>query len=263
MSVKTNNIELIKLYKSSLDKVKLQIADMYQRYGSDVTYAQMMSYNRLTNLEIRIADILKNLGVSNIKTTTGMIKDVYRTSFNDTTSVIKKSVAIDTTFVGINEDAVKAVLKNDMTRIKWEDRVKVNVIDLNSQVKNLIAESLIAGESYSDVAKKLVKKFNVGINQAMKIARTEGHRAVSQATIDNYDSSEKVLDDLGYKHKRVWITGGSNIRDSHSALNGVSADKNNQWTFGSGAKTSGPGMSGIAEEDINCKCSTILEIIEK
>ena len=66
---------------------------------------------------------------------------------------------------------------------------------------------------------------------------------------------------LGMKIARVWVsTKDGRTRDSHKAMDGQEADKDGFFHFPGGGQTAGPGLSGIAEEDIHCRCTVIMQI---
>ena len=91
------------------------------------------------------------------------------------------------------------------------------------------------------------------------IARTETISAYSEASTQAYIQS-------GVVSKVVWIaTRDNRVRDDHLGLDGVESDIANgatRWTFADGVETRGPGLSGTAHQDINCRCATapVIEI---
>jgi hypothetical protein len=107
----------------------------------------------------------------------------------------------------------------------------------------------------------LEKSTEMSANKTIRIVRTEGHGTQSVGRKLAVDNIEGAADRLGVKIKRVWVaTNDDRTRDSHLAMDGKEADDDGLFTFPSGVRTEGPGMSGVAEEDINCRCTVRVEV---
>ncbi len=89
----------------------------------------------------------------------------------------------------------------------------------------------------------------------MQIARTEGMRALNAGHQRAYDEAEKN----GIGLSIMWdATLDSRTRPSHGALDGkYKNEEHNGWYVAElGRYVSGPGQSGVASFDINCRCRT-------
>ena len=92
------------------------------------------------------------------------------------------------------------------------------------------------------------------------IARTEVNGGANWATTEAYRQSGVVT-------RRAWIaTRDERVRDSHADMDGVETDLSNPFVLISGDNrgetADQPGDFGIAEEDINCRCTTVAVIEE-
>jgi SPP1 gp7 family putative phage head morphogenesis protein len=131
--------------------------------------------------------------------------------------------------------------------------------DFALQVDRVITQGLIQGHSYPKMA-KAIKEMVVERNatDAVRIARTEGHRAAVQGALDNYDEARE----LGVECEQIWdATLDGKTRPEHGALDGKPAQEHNgelMWHAtapdGQDIWTPGPGLSGNASMDINCRC---------
>lgn len=67
----------------------------------------------------------------------------------------------------------------------------------------------------------------------------------------------KELEERGYTVTKSWLyTYEAKVpRPSHLASDGMTADDEGYFII-DGYKTKGPGLFGIASEDINCRCDT-------
>lgn len=246
-------------FKKALKQVKADLADLYEKYGDEAGYTDMLQYNRLTNLEQRIAEELKELTGETIKTTTAGIKDVLSSSFQLTGNTIGSNIGIA---IGtLNRSVIDASVLNSLDRITWPNRLKEHVQILNRQVREEITQGLIQGKGYAKIAQGMTEKYGIAANKAIRIARTETGRAQSVGRVIAYEKSESAAERLGIEMERVWVsTGDERTRNSHRPINLQVADAKGFFTFPSGQKTAGPRLSGVAGEDINCRCTTILRI---
>lgn len=92
---------------------------------------------------------------------------------------------------------------------------------------------------------------NLDVDGIIRVADTESHRLYNEAVFESAKASGKNV----YK---TWVTmGDDKVRDPHVLLDGVTIPLDELfYTDGVGAKA--PGMFGVPELDINCRC--VLEI---
>jgi HK97 family phage portal protein len=135
--------------------------------------------------------------------------------------------------------------------------------DVNETTRKSIRESLLegveAGESVDDLAVRIEDVFDeADTARAETIARTEVVGASNWATRE----AQRVS---GVVEKRAWVsTRDGRARESHLDLDGKEAGLDEPFRFPSGDNEGKPveypGGSGIAGEDINCRCTTVAVI---
>lgn len=234
--------DLVKAYGSALKDIKQMIADMFEKYGDQVTYKDMVAYQRLTNLELSIAKQIKTLTGKGKRTVEKAFRDIVSESFTATGTAISKSLEVTVGFGVINEEVIKTAIQNPMQRITWSDALQENSAKYLSQIKTELSQGLIKGEGYAKIAKRLEKSTEISANKTIRIVRTEGHRAQSVGRKLAVDKVEGSADRLGIKIKRVWVTTSDDrTRDSHKAMDGKEADEDGLFTLPSGIRTEGPG----------------------
>ncbi len=251
---------LLKNYRAALEEIKRKIAAIYEKYGDDVQFSDLVSYNRLTNLEQQIADEIKKLTNEIIKTTTSTLKDIYSEQFYLTGFAFEQSLGAKLGFGLLNPDIIKASVLNPMDRIKWTDRMKDHAQQFVKQIQSELTQGLIQGEGYGKIAKRIVDKTGINAGKVIRIVRTEGHRVQSAGGLLAYDKAQAAADRLGLKTVKVWVaTLDNRTRDSHQKMDGKEADDKGLFSLPSGVTAEAPGLSGVAEEDINCRCTTIMQ----
>lgn len=251
---------LLKNYRASLREIKKKIADIFEKYGDDVQYSDLVSYNRLTNLELQIAGEIKKLTNGNISATTKAIKNIYSEQFYRTGFAIEQSLGARLGFGLLNPDVIKASVLNSLDRITWPDRMKDHAQTFLKQIQSELTQGLIQGEGYGKISKRIVDKTGINAGKVIRIVRTEGHRVQSAGSLLAYDKTLSAADRLGLKTTKVWIaTLDNRTRDSHQKMDGVEANDKGLFTLPSGVTAEAPGLSGVAEEDINCRCTTMMQ----
>ena len=146
---------------------------------------------------------------------------------------------------------------------------------LSTQVKNQILNGLNTGNirAVEDLLEELIKKEKKSystLSRLMRVSRTENTQMRSQVKLD----IQKELASQGIEVKRKWIhtlynptaivTDEYEPRLDHLSLHGQLEDRSGYFHT---PKASGkaPGMFGVAEEDINCRCDVefVLNDLEK
>lgn len=134
----------------------------------------------------------------------------------------------------------KRRLKNNLQRL-MENAIKNNesLSDINKKIKSKVYKK-VYGKTKGDGAKTL------------RIFRTEYTRTRTEAQLLAISDLEKE----GYEISRIWVHSFESVvpRSAHLAADGMLDDDG--YFIINGHKTRGPGLFGIASEDINCRCYT-------
>ncbi len=254
--------ELVRNYKEVLLKLKIEIGKMFEKYGDDVDYTKMVMYHRLSNLESQIFEKIKKLTNENKKNVENAIHSSFRQSYEGAITKINESVPqINIAFGLLDEETIKAALLNPLDKIKWPERINKSSQKYAYDLKQTLTQGLMQGHGYGKMAKEFTRISEMDASRVLRIMRTEGHRAQTIGKLKALDRLDEAAAQLGLRTKRIWVSANDDrTRDSHKEMNGKAADENGYFTLPSGVTTAGPGLSGVAEEDINCRCRVISEI---
>lgn len=251
---------IIEQYRKALKTIRMEIADIYARFGDDVDFADMQKYERLTKLEKAIADELKKFGIVIKTTITKSIKETYATSYLHAGYSFEMSLNQGLGFAVLDTAKIEAAVLNPVDRIKWTDRLAGSINQLNQRVREAITQGLIQGYGLQKTAQMVKGQIERSAYDTMRIVRTESHRAQSAGRLLAIEKVEKISTELSFSSHRIWLaTLDSRTRDSHRSMANVKAEKDGYFVLPSGVKTEAPGMSGVPEEDIHCRCSVITE----
>lgn len=142
------------------------------------------------------------------------------------------------------------------------------IVQVEQVTKDAVAAAVRAsieeGLSVQSLQRRLLEMPEFGRVRSLRIARTETARMATLGTNTALD----VASQQGARVKRQWITARDpNVRPSHQRLDGETTGVGEAWLFppgtqNAGVSTQGPGLSGLPEEDINCRCA-VRPVIER
>ena len=122
---------------------------------------------------------------------------------------------------------------------------------LKKKITSEVSRGISTGMSYDQVARGLAGYTRIGYNNAIRIARTEGHRIQTTAAMDAMESAK----DKGADILKQWdATLDSATRESHVAVDGEVRELDKP--FSNGLMYPGD-PSGGASEVINCRCALL------
>jgi len=246
--------------KQSLKEVQQKLANMYASMGDQVTFADMQKYNRLTNIEYEIADELKRMGIETNKLIGNGTEDIFSETYYNGGYGLENGIGVKLGFGQINTDAIKAALVNPYDKIGWKTRSLEHVAALTVKIRGAVTEGLVQGYGYNKTAKIFAEKFANTTNSLIKIVQTETHRATELANLTSTDKAKAAAERLGLILKREWrATLDGKTRDQHARLDGQIEDEEGYFQI-DGRKGTAPGNFGIAEMDINCRCTTVTQL---
>lgn len=155
----------------------------------------------------------------------------------------------------INQNQVVKAIQTDSKLSKGlYARLGEDVNYLKRSIRAELSRGIANGSTWNEIAGKIAKgmnsPFNTSINNAIRIARTEGHRVQQKATLESMIAAkEKGADIL----KQWDSTLDNKTRPHHRMLDGQIKEIEEDFEV-DGLKAQAPGHFGRAKEDINCRC---------
>ena len=159
----------------------------------------------------------------------------------------------------IDQDQVtKAVLNDSKLSVPMYTRLGEDVNTLKLAVRAQISRGIANGSTWNQMAQELAKNmvnspFQTAQYNAMRIARTEGHRIQQQS---QYDAMEKAKQHGAEVVKEWNATLDARTRPDHMSLDGQIREIDQPFTLGS-LKAQYPGDFGRPEQDIHCRCCAL------
>lgn len=261
--------QLNKVYNKSLtdinDKIKnltFTIGKLQQEYDwmetDDPKKAQVKSMiqskiyqkNYQEQLQKQVNDILKQMQVSEFVSVSDYLDKCYTDGFIGTIfDAHGQGVPI---IAPIDQEAmVRAIQLESKISKGLYTRLGEDVSSLKKKITAQVSRSIATGMTYAQTAKALEGYTRIGYNNAIRIARTEGHRVQTTATMHAMEKAkEKGADVL----KQWDATLDSKTRESHTHVDGEIRELNKP--FSNGLMFPGD-PSGGASEVVNCRCALL------
>ena len=201
-------------------------------------------------LKKQVGSILDNMQVEEFKTVSEYLQKCYEDGFI--------GVFYDLQGQGIpmcmpldQEAMVRAVQTDSKINKGLYTRLGEDVTLLKKKITAQVSRGIATGISWSQVAQQLSGYTNIGYNNAVRIARTEGHRIQVQSAMDAcYKAKAK-----GANVVKQWdSTLDSRTRHSHARVDGEIRELDQ--TFSNGLKFPGDPAGGAAEV-VNCRCALL------
>lgn len=250
--LKKSEKNLLKIYKNSLDTIRLDLLKLEGKF--EWTQTEMFKFNRLQKLQNQILIEIKKLNEEVYNEIKELNNDLFVTEYNRDVFAITKELGTFLEFDKINVEEVKAIENMYKPKIKLNDLTKKQANGIYEKLKEVIGSDLALGESLIETAKKIKDVMNNKYWEALRIARTEGIRATAQAHLKATEEAEN----LGLKIKKEWVaTLDLRTREHHRIMDGKYADDKGIFhlPYPPGASGPAPTMTGVASEDINCRCT--------
>lgn len=201
-------------------------------------------------LKKQINSILDTMQVEEFKTVDEYLKKCYEEGFIGTMYDLQGQ-GIPLCMPLDQEAMVRAVQTDSKISEGLYQRLGEDVDLLKKKITAQVSRGISTGMSFQQVAQQLAAYTNIGYNNAVRIARTEGHRVQVQSTMDACYKAK----DIGADVVKQWdSTMDNRTRKSHQKVDGEIRELDEP--FSNGLMFPGD-PSGGASEVVNCRCALL------
>lgn len=201
-------------------------------------------------LKKQINSILDKMQVEEFKTIDEYLKVCYEDGFIGTMYDLQGQ-GIPLCMPLNQEDMVRAVQTDSKISQGLYTRLGEDVDLLKRKITAQVSRGISTGMTFQQVAQQLAAYTNIGYNNAVRIARTEGHRVQVQSTMDACYKAK----DIGADVVKQWdATLDGRTRPSHKKVDGEIRELDEPFSNGL-MFPSDP--SGGAKEVVNCRCALL------
>ena len=233
-------------------EVMLQEWDSLSDDDKSVYRSKIYQKNFQKQLQSQINGILKDLNSGQYKSIDEYLKKCYETGYIGTMyDIAGQGIPIITPID--QKKVITAMKTNSKISSGLYTKLGEDVQHLQKRIANNISRGIATSDSYENIARNISNASNVGLNNAMRIARTEGHRIHSNSAHD----AQLAAKDAGADIVKQWdSTMDGKTRTTHRLLDGQIREVEEPFEMG-GMKAMYPSDFGRPEEDINCRCALL------
>ena len=201
-------------------------------------------------LKTQINSVLDNMQVEEFKTVSDYLKTCYEDGFVGTMYDLQGQ-GVPLAFPLDQEAMVRAVQLDSKISEGLYTRLGEDVSVLKKKITAQVSRGISTGMAFKQVANQLASYTKIGYNNAVRIARTEGHRIQCQGTMDAcYKARDKGADVV----KQWDSTLDAKTRSSHVIVDGEIRELDE--AFSNGLLFPGDPDGGAAEV-CNCRCALL------
>lgn len=284
--------EIRKIYKKLMKELQSYLSEIYMALSKNdsLTYADLvaagMDARFLEEVERRINGITTQVA----NEITGTVNATYEACYVGMQSAVVKAagnrqalIAAFATVSAVTPDIIQRAVNNPISGLTLKDTLEKHRKEIIYDIKKNIGVGLTNGDRYTTMAKRISESLDGDYKKSIRIVRTEAHRVresgYSDAATDLNNTlqqgnsgyvlaktwrtmrDERVRPNTVYKTKSGWKR-GKNSKYNHEKMDGVTIPQDKLFELPSGAKCMCPSQTGVAGEDINCRCYLSYDLVK-
>lgn len=290
--------DLQKLYKSLIKDLRKVMGNTFADYADPetgkLTYADLHRQGLDARLLEEVAAHVSSVSSEESRIIRETVEQTYANCYSGMVQAVGKAVDNEelkeafSAVEAVKPEVLRAAVNNPVHGLTLSDQLEKNRADIVWGIKQAVGVGLSEGDNYTTMAKRIQKEL-IGPDgsggsyyKAVRIARTEAHRVREEGNLDAAQNLTEKLEPAGMTMVKTWHTmkdervrpnrarktkGGWKYsrggKYDHQKMEGVQVPINEEFTLPSGAKTQAPGKSGVAGEDINCRCFLSYDVVER
>ncbi|MDO4333070.1 MAG: phage minor head protein [Eubacteriales bacterium] len=244
---------LKKIFEQAAKDCEAKIAELNSR--TDMQNLQSIIYQKQYQqaLKKQLEQALENLTEHTFSTISEYLEKCYEDGFLGVLYDIRGQ-GIPVIFPIDQTQVVKAIQTDTKLSEGMYSRLGEDTAYLKKSIQAELSRGISNGSSWLEIASHIANgmnsPFKKAINNAIRIARTEGHRIQCEAAYH----AQKEAKDRGAEIVKRWdSTLDDRTRDSHKILDGQIREIEDYFEV-NGHRALHPGAFGVASEDIHCRC---------
>ena len=273
--------EIRKIYKGLRKELQSYLSDVYMNYSEEdlLNYGMLakagMDARFLEEVEQRINDITPKVASEIRKTVAATYEACYEGMQFAVEELVKdRKQLLDTFSVvrAVTPDVIKAAVNNPISGLTLNDTLEKHRKDIIYDIKRNIGVGLTNGDRYTTMAKRISESLDGDYKKSIRIVRTETHRVRESGFNDAATELNNALKNgtSGYVMAKTWHTMQDNrvrparqkrAKYNHIKMDGVTIPIDDLFELPSGATCKAPSQTGVAGEDINCRCYLSYDLV--
>lgn len=268
------------IYKNMMKEIQSYMSDAYDKFSKDEILnmgmiQQNMEYSRFIK---EVEKTINDLAPKAYDEIRKISEEMYKVAFDGVVKAVDKSKnakALHENLKGIKvkPEVLKRNVENPVKGLTLSKVLESNRKQIIYDIRQEINSGLIVGDRFETMAKRIANKTNMSYRKAIRIVRTEAHRATESGS---NDASNEIYDKMKNSDHdivmvKIWHSKkDSHVRHtskaSHQEMDGQIVLQDEEFELYSGSHKNGkttpsPCQSGIACQDINCRCRASRDIM--
>lgn len=222
---------------------------------TDLENIQSIVYQQQYQMTIKkqIDEALMNLQNNEYSSMNDYLENCYTNSFTGTLYDLHGQ-GVPVLFPIDQSQVAKAVQLDSAISVGLYTRLGEDVLKLKDNIRSQVSRGIASGSTWNQTATEIAmgmrSPFNKAYNNAVRIARTEGHRIQNQAQADTLKKAKSKGADV----VKQWDSTLDDVtRDTHKQLDGQIKEIEEPFEV-NGKTAMQPGGFGDPAEDCNCRC---------
>lgn len=273
---KGTEAKIRKNYQEILKELRHYLADTYSQYAEDdkLTYEILQRHSRYARFLDEVEKKINDLSPETKRLIRSTVEQVYEHTYNGMIDAVQdRAQDVVSGLKGCTQAILRRAVENPVSKLTLNDRLEKHRKEIIYDIKQAITVGLMNGDRYSTMAGRIKQSVDGSYKKAIRISRTETHRVREAGNLDAAGSVQEALSsgNVPLQMMKVWKTmkdervrpakqKGRNKQYDHRKMDGVAVKIDEEFILPSGAKTMAPGQSGVAGEDINCRCYLSYEL---
>lgn len=245
---------LERVYEQAKKDCEQKIRELSAR--TDMENLQSVIYQKQYQqmLVDQLESILYDLQEGQFTNIADYLQESYVNGFTGVYYDIGKVTGIPVVMPIRQDQVVKAVQTDSKLSTSLYNKLGEDVTYLKKSIRAELSRGIASGSTWNQMAVHIAKgmnsPFRKAYNNAIRIARTEGHRIQNEAALDAQDEAKKK----GANVVKQWdATLDDRTRPDHQAADGQIREIDEPFDVG-GEKMKAPGVGGSAKNVCNCRC---------
>lgn len=245
---------LEKVYEQAKKDCEQKIRELSAR--TDMENLQSIIYQKHYQqmLVDQLESILYDLQEGQFTNIADYLQESYVNGYTGVYYDIGKVTGIPVVMPIRQDQVVKAVQTDSKLSTSLYNKLGEDVTYLKKSIRAELSRGIASGSTWNQMAVHIAKgmnsPFRKAYNNAIRIARTEGHRIQNEAALDAQDEAKKK----GANVVKQWdATLDDRTRPDHQAADGQIREIDEPFDVG-GEKMKAPGVGGSAKNVCNCRC---------
>lgn len=242
-------------YREALIDIRKIAKNNIEKYPH-LTFSMKLEMDRIFQAGGEIKDILLKSNANVDEAAKEYLKKQGEFGYFGTMYNIDGITELGFAFIGIDKQLIELIIMEGIDESLYSQRLHKNITELVKKVQEEMLRASYTGASYEEIAKQIEAFVQSDYNRALRIIRTEGGRLNSKTTQQAYEDARE----MGLEFNKKWVSvGDSRVRRNHQILHDQSVPVDDPFVNSDGKEAQYPRGFGIASEDINCRCTTVVD----